>query len=238
MSTVTKKEISPSTSTSSNSTNKNLFQIDFSFIGHNKFESRKELNSEVNQESPRSNFIKTSVYCIRLSRLLKAENKSARDIIKQKFKLKRTCDLIHTICALYDNALPDIGAQSVYDCVCSPKSFTICVLKEDVEEEKVDDKNIESSSQYGSQDDLKTIEGMNEYPESIFSNLFSDEEEEEESDSEDHKVDYTRGLKTFLEKCRDKENPKVPLLSNLIAVATIQKTSTFQLPGKFDFTLF
>ncbi len=111
---------------------KNLFQIDYSFIGIHNFPYRVKSdpissNSE-NANSPE--VLNTSVYCIRLGRLLKPTNKHIRDVIKQKFQLSRTRDLIHTVCALYDNSLPDIGAQSVYDCVCSPKSFTICVLKE------------------------------------------------------------------------------------------------------------
>lgn len=214
---------------------KTLFQIDYSFIGNNKFKKRARSKAPIDLDSgcEGSEFVKTSVYCIRLNRLIKPENKNARDIIKKKFQIDRTRDLIHTICALYDNSLPDIGPQSIYDCVCSPKSFTICVLKED--DTQLLDKD--SQSLYGSNDDLKAIENQREEPDSIFSNLFSDEEDDDESDSDfSKKVDFTHGLKSFLKECKD--GPRKPLIKNLIAVATIQKTSTFQLPGKRLFSLF
>ncbi len=113
---------------------KSLFQLDYSFIGAHKFPYRVQPDSASSSSSPQPDALNTHVYCIRLSRLLKpsdAANKPVRHVIKQKFQLGRTRDLIHTVCALYDNSLPDIGAQSVYDCVCSPKSFTICVVKQD-----------------------------------------------------------------------------------------------------------
>lgn len=238
----------PKTSSSSSvpPAGKTLFQIDHSFIGNHQFEyrSRSDLKNTTSPSDPTANqpaeqFLRTSVYCIRLNRLLKdkAENKAARQTIKQKFKLKRTRDLVHTICALYDNSLPDIGAQSVYDCICSPKSFTICVLKESDNNEKPLDPEEDVASVYGSHDNLKSIEDAHEYPESCFSNMFSDPEESEEDDSEgSNKMDFTYGLKTFVNKCRREDN-KEPLLKDLIAVATIQKTSTFQLPGQDEWVV-
>ncbi len=78
---------------------------------------------------------------------------------------------------------------------------------------------------------------MNVYPESIFSDLFSDPESEEEPESDsDSKIDSTSGLKTFLEKSRANKTAQ-PLLERLVAVATIQKTSTFQLPGQDEWVI-
>ena len=110
---------------------KTLFQIDHSFIGNHHFKRRSscELAAAASDQ-----LVRTRVFCVRLNRLLRerADNKAARRTLKQKLRLRRTRDLVHAVTALYDNCLPDIGVQSVYDCVCSPKSFTICVLKENV----------------------------------------------------------------------------------------------------------
>ena len=49
-------------------------------------------------------------------------------------------------------------------------------------------------------------------------------------------MDSTSGLRSFLEKSRADKSGQ-PLLGNLVAVATVQKTSTFQLPGQDEWVI-
>ena len=237
-------------------TAKTLFQLDYSFLGKNEFSVKAE--ERTTNTAAASTSLKTNVYCIRLNRLIKTDNRNVKTIIKSKFRLKRTRDLVHTICAMYDNSLPDIGPASIYDCICSPKSFTICVVK-DEEEAATDEMQSKDDlgSLYGSKDDLRTVEDLNEETASIFTRLFSDDEltenEEAATDGDDegdsaNEQDFTYGVKSFLETNRgscSNAKPNVdkltggrePLLKSLIACATIQKTSTFQLPGQDEWII-
>ena len=100
-------------------------------------------------------------------------------------------------------------------------------------EDQEADSDSDSASVYGSRDNLRTIEEAHEYPESCFAKLFSDEEDGASGDEEEEGgSDFTLGLKSFVDRCRDGGH-REPILEDLIAVATIQKTSTFQLPGWF-----
>jgi ribosomal protein S18 acetylase RimI-like enzyme len=264
---------------------KNIFQFEYSFIGNNYFEQKKtnnnnkkkatinqnektpeiknnEDNTTNNKKNNNANIsnislINTNVYCIRLNRLLKSNNKKVRQIIKKIFKLNRIRDLVHAICALYDNCLPDIGASSLYDCICAPKAYTICVVRKEDDSEN-NNENTEddddSVSVYDSNDCLEKIEDLTNQPDSIFAKLFSDDDEDDdeladessESDEEQDENNFTNGLKSFLEankknKSSDngekKAKKKSWILKNLIGCATLQRVSTFQLPGQDEWII-
>ncbi len=162
--------------------------------------------------------------------------------------------MVHAICALYDNSLPDIGASSLYDCICAPKAYTICVVRKD--DTATDDQdqvslneNDDSSSVYDSSDCLEKIEELYKQPDSIFSKLFSDDEDDEtddvdqetddnEEDEESDENNFTNGLKSFLDSNKESKNSgKSWLLQNLIGCATLQRCSTFQLPGQDEWII-
>ena len=136
---------------------KSLFYHDCSYLGHCSFRASKDVDA-----------IKTeaSVYVLRLGRLIKSSDKILRDSIKQKFGVNKIRHLAHAISALYDHCLPDLGARSVYDCICANKAFTICVLKDnDIQTKEV---SLDTESVYDSDDNLDTVEEFYEQPESIF----------------------------------------------------------------------
>ena len=220
---------------------KSLFYHDCSYLGHCSFRASKDVDA-----------IKTeaSVYVLRLGRLIKSSDKILRDSIKQKFGVNKIRHLAHAISALYDHCLPDLGARSVYDCICANKAFTICVLKDnDIQTKEV---SLDTESVYDSDDNLDTVEEFYEQPESIFEGLLSDLEddeedgdEEEEEEEENNKDSLSCGIKSFLENSKgikfDNETQEVReigqgeipgLLSRLMACATIQRVSTHQMPGQ------
>ena len=217
--------------------------------------------NENDDEEKEETVINTNVYCIRLNRLLKTNNKRVRQIIKKIFKLNRVRDLVHAICALYDNSLPDIGASSLYDCICAPKAYTICVVRKDetCSDDEQDDQmrtlneKDDTASVYDSSDCLEKIEELTKQPDSIFAKLFSDDEEdsndqnetddqeadENEEDDESDENNFTNGLKSFLDSNKEsiKSSDKSWLLKNLIGCATLQRCSTFQLPGQDEWII-
>lgn len=246
---------------------KNIFQFEYSSIGSTYFHLKKAsstlADTEASQDSNSENLIKTNVYCIRLHRLLKTNNKRVRSIVKKIFKLDRVRDLVHAICALYDNSLPDIGASSLYDCICAPKAYTICVVKQDSDDtsEIYDEINTDddTSSTYGSDDCLEKLEDSIKQPDSVFSRLFSDDEsetseddskqeKEDEDEDEDEESDgnnFTNGIKSFLDSNKltsskettESTSKKSWLLQNLLGCATLQRVSTFQLPGQDEWII-
>lgn len=217
---------------------KNMFNCDISYLGKCEFKNRK--NREQN--------LSTKVYSIRLNRLLQRNDSNRCKIkcLKKIFKLTRISDLTHTISALYDTSLPDIGPVSVYDCICSPKAFTICILK-DTEPHKptelTDEVNEDTNTGYSSEDCLSSIEDGVKQPEPLFQHLFSEDPTdlntgESEDEDEDTDPDHTAGLKTYIKANRG--NPgveKARILKSLIACATLERVSTFQLPGHDEWVI-
>lgn len=217
---------------------KSLFYHDCSYLGRLSLKSAKDpdkINTEAN------------VYVLRLGRLIKTADKIFRDTIKKKFGVTKIRHLAHAISALYDQCLPDLGARSIYDCVCANKAFTICVLK-DIETEQIRF-NEDVESVYDSDDNLDTVEDFYEQPERIFNGLFSDlddeEEDEDQDEDENDKECLSIGIKSFLENSKgikfDNETDKVheigngvkpQLLSRLMACTTLQRISTHQMPGQ------
>lgn len=222
---------------------KSIFQFEYSFVGANYFHQK---NIDLTETEPlnANKLIKTNVYCIRLNRLLKTNNKKVRQIVKKIFRLDRVRDLVHAICALYDNSLPDIGASSLYDCICASKAYTICVVQQNDDDIQQDiNEDDDSNSIYESDDCLEKIEDLTKQPDSIFAKLFSDDESDSEPAEEDQESDesdennFTNGLKTFINSNKPDSVKKSWLLQNLIGCATLQRVSTFQLPGQDEWII-
>jgi ribosomal protein S18 acetylase RimI-like enzyme len=221
---------------------KNVFESCFSLIGKTSFFKRRENNKSERLENGQ-NKIEVSIYSINISKILESSNTS-RKSIKKKFQLKRFNDLIHTICALYDNVLPDIGPNSVYECISATKSYTIMIIKNDVNaEENNDDTDGDKESLYNETDCLSQLEEENPEPDSLFKNVFSDSDEEEDDDDDDDdeddekaNADVTQGLKSFLAK-NIKTQEKDPITKNLVACATLQRCIAFPLPGHEEWVI-
>ena len=112
-----------------NAKSKSLFAQAFTLVGQTTFAKREKSDKVVS----------VRVYSINLSKVLDA-SRSERVAIKKRLGLRRFRDLIHAMCALYDNSLPDIGPSSVYECISAAKSYTIFVIKSEKEEEEEEEK--------------------------------------------------------------------------------------------------
>lgn len=218
--------------TQSAPTTKTIFNCDLGFIGKAEFKKNE-------------NVIKTKIYSIRLNKLIDRTQTSRFKILKKLLKLKRQTDLTHTISALYETSLPELGASSIYNCICSPKAYTIFIIKEDSSLELVssEEKFNDEESNYSSADNLSNVEDNIQQQELIFEDIFSDDEEndsEEQGESlETKEPDYTIGLKSYLAENRSKSssNQRAKVIKNLIACATIERVSTFQLPGQDEWVI-
>ena len=214
-----------------NGTPKSIFDHECSFLGYHSFESKY----------PDVDKVETSVYMLRLSRLVKSSDQNLRRTVKQKFGVTRIRDLVHSLCALYDHCLPENDVNYFYDSICDDDMFTICVLKKADQENEAYKCKEDEMSVYGSGDNLDAIEDFFKGPESIFKGVFSDQEEDdddEEDDDEEEDECLTSGIKSFLEKSKGvkfdskkleiKETgraQKPPLLRRLLACATFELES-------------
>lgn len=212
---------------SPSSPHKTLFECDLTHLGRVEFKSSKS-----NDYSQPSQPLACQIYAIRLGHLLPCKERRPLAYLKLKRQLhkilglKRSRDLVHTVAALYDNCLPDIGASSVYDCVTAAKAYTVLVLKEEAvvndevtEREERGEREGETEnnefvvkselSSYESDDCLNSVmeEGEDEEEvKRVFKRVFSDEEGDgdEESDEddelEDDEDDNTAGVKSFLKE--------------------------------------
>jgi hypothetical protein len=192
---------------SSNSRSKNLFNSDFSFLTRAKFVRRKPKTERTEAENVSESSVNVKIYSLRLNHLFKPQNKHVKTLIRQELQLKRIRDLVHSLSALYDRCLPDIGSSSVYDCICAPKAFTICIFKDSEEAGLRDEIVDEKESLYGSNDCLETVEEEHQEPGSIFADIFSDMDGESETESSestdsssDDDEDFTIGLNTYLQQ--------------------------------------
>lgn len=242
-----------------------IFQSDFICIGRIKFQKRKKIfynkksSSVVEDTSDPATreTVNVIVYSIRLNRLMRTDeaNMKTRELVRKYLHLDRINDLIHSVVALYDNSLPDIGIQYIYDCICSRKAYTICIFRE-LDTSLVDSDVNTVEVEYDEDTDcLESID--NEAPKSIFHKLFhansssessssgSEEDEADENDdaksSSNNEEDFTIGIKTFLEKYRksnenNKENFKNPL-TRLLACTTLERVNTFQYPGQDEWVI-
>jgi ribosomal protein S18 acetylase RimI-like enzyme len=228
----------------SSNSGKNLFSFDFVCIGENEFTKRKKRDEKQMESHSESETIKVKVYAIKLHKLIDAKNKKLREDVKKTFNTKRARDLIHSVCALYDKCLPDIGVQSIYDCICSFKALTLLVVKSDacIDKNKESDEIQDTESVYESDDCLDTLE--DELPEqlSVFDPIFGEEEEDEDDSSteSDQEEDFTVGLKSFIEKNKasksqfqsQESESRNQIFKSLVACATLQKVNTFQLANQ------
>jgi ribosomal protein S18 acetylase RimI-like enzyme len=196
-------------------------------------EEEEEKNDKNEKDEPNKppEVVSVRVYAVRMSRL-QAHTRRMKNQLKKEFGCKRLHDLIHSACAMYNLCLPDIEPHHIYNCVCSRKSVTICVLKDQEqvqeEEEEEEEEKEGKDTVYGSKDNLEMFEkehsahnGTN--PKGLFRGLFSDYEDKEseeeddneeedkddesdESESDDDDQNFTFGLKSFVtseKKARD-----------------------------------
>ena len=207
---------------------KSIFGSQFSQITKTTFH---KTNSTNNPDS-----INVCVFALNLSKLLDPKNSKLRSLVKKKLKLDRYRDLIHSVCALYDNSLPDIGASPIYDCICAHKAYTILVVKQnEPDQDPAEDVEADTQTIYASTDCLATLEENLEEPGSLFKEVFSDfDEESEESDEDEDSEDFTIGLKSFLDA---NSSSRMDITKNLVACATLQKTYTHQLPNQDEWIL-
>jgi len=219
---------------------KSIFTGCFSLIGKTSFYKRENTKSASSYIDRQENINKVNVciYSINISKILEA-NKATRQSVKKTFQLKRFNDLVHTICALYDNALPDIGPNSVYECISSSKSYTIMIVKNEKTNQESEEDSSDKESLYNLNDCLSQLEEENPEPDSLFKNIFSDSEDDvDEVDDQEEKenVDFSQGLKSFLEKnskCQEKD----PIIKSLIGCATLQRCIAFPLPGHEEWVI-
>lgn len=235
-------EKSPLESNETNIESKNIFASCFSLIGKTSFckrERDKRKNTNYKDSQQNENKVNVEVYSINISKIFESNN-TIRQSIKKKLKLKRFNDLVHTICALYDNALPDIGPNSVYECISSQKSYSIMVVTTDRNAQENEEEESDRESLYNVDDCLSKLEEENPESESLFKNLFSetedDSDEEDDKEDEEENVDFTQGLRSFLAK-NSKSEVKDPIIKNLIACTTLQRCITFPLPGHEEWVI-
>jgi ribosomal protein S18 acetylase RimI-like enzyme len=214
---------------------KSIFQSEFSTLGTVQFKRKQKNDKEA--ETVEDDVINVDVYCLRLNRLIETKNKATCSKLKRIFNIKRRRDIVHSLCALLDRSLPDIGAESIYDCICKPRAFTICLLKS-INNDKVvseDDNNSCNSSIYEDSDCLDTIEEQQPDIEPIFHSIFSDasssedeDTENDDTDEEEEEEDYSLGLKTFLEQNR---NEKCQFLKRIIGCSSFERSNSFHMGG-------
>ncbi|CAF1603000.1 unnamed protein product, partial [Didymodactylos carnosus] len=143
-----------------------------------------------------------------------------------------TNELLHTIVALYDSTLPDIGAETIYNTICDKKVVTILVVIENNNSPKITPQRESEDDQVINKEDCldKLVEDIN-YPDSVFKNVFSDSESssssEEDVDDGNSATDYSTGIGKFLEKVK---SCSINIQQKLVACVTFQKVTTFQQP--------
>jgi hypothetical protein len=118
-----------------------IFYNDYAFIEKKRFE-REFLKTKKSTEIDKK-IVNASVYCLNLHKILVKSPKDQKIIevrkeIRKNLSINRVHDLLHSIVGLYDQALPDIGAEYIYDCVCSRKANTIFVYKDLEDEEAIE----------------------------------------------------------------------------------------------------
>lgn len=222
---------------------KSVFQADFLPLGSIRFEKTFKSSRGSTKSSSKhckDSSINAKVYAIRLNKILNKENKKLRSAVRKTLNIDNLHDIVHSIVALYDNCLPDIGATHIYDCICARKAYTIAIFRDDETEVKIngsDEENGKKESDYDEENDC--LDAINiEYPDSIFAELFSDEASENDEDS-DSTEDFTLGIKSFIEKYKeDKVNncAKIPL-KRLMGCCTLERVNTFQHPGQDEWVL-
>lgn len=196
------------------------------------------------------------VFSIRIAKLLAHKSKSSLSkSVRKNLGLKRSRDLVHSICALYDNCLPELGVSNIYDSICDHKALTIFVVEVstvaacEVENENTflkgtaatDDEDEETkSSVYGESDCLEEAEKTVPDAASVFKELFTDqsdddEEDEDEEEEDDDGEDNTQGVQSFISNIKEKtDSNSLAFLKSLVACCTIRKVSTFSLSNRIE----
>ncbi|UJR08506.1 hypothetical protein I4U23_012772 [Adineta vaga] len=198
---------------------------DFALIAQNISLTSQEINNE-NSEP----FL-VNVYQVRLWKLIHSPEKADLDDLAQEFQCNSQ-ELLHTIVALYDKSLPEIGGEIIYNTICARKVVTILVIHDDP---KVTLKSGTVGALVTDEEDcLDTLLENVEEPDSVFHDVFSDrsssessEEDEEESDSNDDgndERDYSIGIGTYLKKVKA---GKVNLHKRLISCLSFEKITMF-----------
>jgi hypothetical protein len=119
-----------------------IFLNDYAFIEKQEF-TREFIKTKEPVEIDKKN-VRTSVHCLNLNKILMKNPKDPKIVdirkeIRKNIRISRVHDLLHSIVALYDRSLPDIGAEYIYDCICSRRANTI-FLYTDLEDLKDDGK--------------------------------------------------------------------------------------------------
>ncbi|CAF0861475.1 unnamed protein product [Rotaria sp. Silwood1] len=181
------------------------------------------------------------VYQIRLWKLLNKPEKADVEAIAQTFQCNPQ-ELLHTIVALYDKSLSDIGGETIYSTICEPKVVTILVVYDDPN--VVLKQGTMSAIVTNEEDCLDTLLEDVEYPDSVFHKVFSDLSSSESSDEDgdddddesddDNEHDYSIGIGKFLEKIKA---GKLNFHKRLIGCLSFQKTTIFPLPAQEEHVL-
>lgn len=230
--------------------NKTIFDSDVCFLGKTVF---KQKEKKPKSEDVETTLINAKVYAIRLHRVLDenyVRNKELRQSVRKLFGLKRVRDLVHTLCALYDTSLPDIGPSPVYECITGRKSFTICIFRDD------QCPNGESSSSstgeaevtaYETDDCLSEVLPSSDESQRIFRNIFSgsaaksssdakSSSSSEDEESESAEPDQSTGVKSFI-KANESKTKKINIVHGLLGCATLEKVNTYQQPGQEEWVI-
>lgn len=195
-----------------------LFASDLGYIGKAQFTKDNKV-------------VNARIYSIRIGRVCDqiSNKKSVQNFAKQIFNVQRLNDVIHCVTGLYSLSLPDIGERAIYECLCSHKAFTICVLK-DAENGRQNDAH-QDLEPYSSDDCLSAVEESLNQSANIFEGLFSDvssDESDQDLDDDDLKP-FTAGLRSFIQ---NKKLNECSLVKNLLACATLERVNSYQLPGQ------
>ncbi|CAF0822456.1 unnamed protein product [Adineta ricciae] len=199
---------------------------DFALIARNISLTPRETTSE-NTEP----FI-VSVYQARLWKLIHTPEKADLDDLAQEFQCN-TQELLHTVVALYDKCLPEIGGETIYNTVCAKKVVTILIVHDDP---NVVLKPATAGALVTDEEDcLDTLLENIEEPDSVFHDVFSDrsssessDDDEDESDDDDNndgdERDYSIGVGAYLKKVKA---GKINLHKRLISCLSFEKITMF-----------
>ena len=241
---MTRNESNNNNTSSSSSSRNTLFDQDFTIVDTSK--NFKCINNVKHKLFNRD--IPLDVCSLKLNKLLaesttttknSSSSRKLRKQVRTKFRtFRRARDIVHSICALYDNSLPDLGISAIYECICDPKSLTIFLYDASSSTDNDNHAVSSGSSVYGDEDDLENVEKSVEQPKSIFHALFSstdedDEEDEEEEDEEDEDDDeeelknYSKGVGSFIKTSSESESCVMRRnVKRFVACCTLKRVST------------
>ncbi|CAF0978880.1 unnamed protein product [Adineta steineri] len=179
------------------------------------------------------------IYQVRLWKLIHSPEQTDLDDIAQEFQCNSQ-ELLHTLVALYDKCLSEIGGETIYSTICERKVVSILIVYNNPE--VVIKQGAVSNLVTDEEDCLDTLLENIEEPDSVFHDVFSDasssessEEEDEDGDEdEDDERDYSIGVGKFLKKVKAE---KLNLHKRLIGSLSFQKITMFPTPAHEEHVL-